>query len=37
MMFEIDKLEAIDIDDPQDFLIAETLFKLLRQSNDKTN
>lgn len=28
-MFEIDKVEAIDIDDPQDFMIAETLFKLL--------
>ena len=29
-MFEIDKLEAIDIDEPQDFIIAETLYKLLR-------
>lgn len=29
-MFEIDKLEAIDIDDPQDFVIAEALYKLLR-------
>jgi len=30
-MFEIDKLEAIDIDEPQDFIIAEALYKLLRQ------
>jgi len=30
MMFEIDKLEAIDIDEPQDFIIAEALYKLLR-------
>ena len=29
-MFEIDKLEAIDIDVPQDFIIAESLYKLLR-------
>jgi CMP-N-acetylneuraminic acid synthetase len=28
-MFEIDKIEAIDIDEPQDFIIAESLFKLL--------
>ncbi|MDG1194310.1 MAG: acylneuraminate cytidylyltransferase family protein [Polaribacter sp.] len=28
-MFEIDKIEAVDIDEPQDFVIAETLFKLL--------
>lgn len=28
-MFEIDKIEAIDIDEPQDFVIAESLFKLL--------
>lgn len=29
-MFEIDKVEAIDIDEPQDFIIAEELYKLLR-------
>ncbi|MFC5047741.1 cytidylyltransferase domain-containing protein [Aquimarina hainanensis] len=29
-MFEIDKTEAIDIDDPEDFIIAESLYKLLR-------
>lgn len=29
-MYEIDKIEAIDIDNPQDFIIAESLFKLLR-------
>lgn len=29
-MFEIDKVEAIDIDEPQDFVIAEYLYKLLR-------
>ena len=28
-MFEIDKIEAVDIDEPQDFIIAEALFKLL--------
>lgn len=28
-MFEIDKIEAVDIDEPQDFIIAESLFKLL--------
>jgi len=28
-MFEIDKIESIDIDEPQDFIIAETLYKLL--------
>jgi CMP-N-acetylneuraminic acid synthetase len=28
-MFEIDKIEAVDIDEPQDFTIAETLYKLL--------
>lgn len=28
-MFEIDKIEAVDIDEPQDFVIAETLYKLL--------
>ncbi len=30
LMFEIDKIEAIDIDDPSDFIIAETLHKLLK-------
>lgn len=29
-MFAIDKLEAVDIDEPQDFIIAEMLYKLLR-------
>ncbi|WP_370012487.1 cytidylyltransferase domain-containing protein, partial [Winogradskyella sp.] len=29
-MYEIDKIEAIDIDEPQDFTIAETLYKLFR-------
>ncbi|WP_108802659.1 cytidylyltransferase domain-containing protein [Aquimarina sp. Aq107] len=29
-MFEIDKTEAVDIDEPQDFIIAESLYKLLR-------
>ena len=28
-MFEIDKIEAVDIDEPQDFVIAENLYKLL--------
>jgi len=30
LMFEIDKIEAIDIDEPSDFIIAETLHKLLK-------
>ena len=29
-MFEIDKIESIDIDEPEDFIIAEALYKLLR-------
>lgn len=29
-MYEIDKIEAVDIDEPQDFIIAEALYKLLR-------
>jgi CMP-N-acetylneuraminic acid synthetase len=29
-MFEIDKIESIDIDEPEDFIIAEALHKLLR-------
>ena len=29
LMFEIDKIEAVDIDEPQDFIIAESLHKLL--------
>ncbi len=28
MLFEIDKIEAIDIDDPRDFVLAETIHKL---------
>ena len=35
MMYEIDKLEAIDIDDPQDFQIAEVLYRLLREPVNK--
>jgi CMP-N-acetylneuraminic acid synthetase len=30
LMFEVDKIEAIDIDEPSDFIIAETLYKLLK-------
>lgn len=30
LKFEIDKLEAIDIDEPQDFIIAEALYKIIR-------
>ena len=30
LMFEIDKIEAIDIDESSDFIIAETLHKLLK-------
>ena len=30
LMFEIDKIESIDIDEPSDFIIAETLHKLLK-------
>ena len=30
LMFEIDKIEAIDIDEPSDFIIAETLHQLLK-------
>lgn len=30
LMFEIDKIESIDIDEPEDFIIAETLHKLLK-------
>jgi N-acylneuraminate cytidylyltransferase len=30
LMFEIDKIEAIDIDEPSDFTIAEALHKLLK-------
>lgn len=29
MMFEVDKIEATDIDDPQDFVIAEVLYNQL--------
>lgn len=28
MLFQIDKIEAIDIDDPRDFVLAETIHKL---------
>ena len=30
IMFEIDKIEAIDIDEPSDFIIAETIYRLLK-------
>ena len=30
LMYEIDKIEAIDIDEPSDFIIAETLHKILK-------
>lgn len=30
MMYEIDKIEAVDIDEPADFLMAESLYKLFR-------
>jgi CMP-N-acetylneuraminic acid synthetase len=30
LMFEIDKMEAVDIDEPSDFIIAEALHKLLK-------
>jgi CMP-N-acetylneuraminic acid synthetase len=33
LMFEIDKIEAIDIDEPIDFTIAEILYKSLRKGN----
>ena len=33
MMFEIDKIEAVDIDEPVDFIMAETLYKL-RKANE---
>lgn len=29
-MIELDKIESTDIDDPEDFIIAEALYKLLR-------
>ena len=29
-MFEVNKIEAIDIDEPEDFVIAEQLYKILR-------
>ena len=32
LMFEIDKIQSIDIDDPSDFIIAETLHKLVKPS-----
>lgn len=33
LMHEIDKIEAIDIDENQDFIIAENLYKQLRKNN----
>ena len=32
-MFEVPKLEAIDIDEPEDFVLAETLYKLRKDEN----
>lgn len=34
---EIDKIESIDIDEPQDFVIAEALYKLLRLEPSTSN
>ena len=31
-LFELDKLESIDIDEPQDFLLAELLYKTLNNN-----
>jgi len=31
-MFEIDKLEAVDIDGPLDFIIAEAIYKVVREA-----
>lgn len=31
LMFEVDKIEATDIDEPQDFIIAEALYNQIRQ------
>lgn len=31
-MFEMNKLESIDIDEPEDFILAETLYKQLREN-----
>lgn len=33
-IFEMDKIEAIDIDEPEDFIIAESLYKALRMKKD---
>jgi CMP-N-acetylneuraminic acid synthetase len=32
-MFELDRLEAIDIDEELDFTVAEILYKLTRKQN----
>ncbi|MXV17422.1 acylneuraminate cytidylyltransferase family protein [Hufsiella ginkgonis] len=32
LMYPIDKLEAVDIDEPQDFIIAEGLYKILTEN-----
>ena len=34
-MYEIDKIEAVDIDEPQDFVFAEQLYQLFRNQQDK--
>lgn len=31
-MYEINKLEAVDIDEEEDFIIAETLYKTLKKA-----
>ena len=37
MMFEVSKLEAIDIDESEDFVIAELLYKKLHKQEEKIN
>ena len=31
-LFELDKFESVDIDEPQDFLLAELLYKTLNNN-----
>lgn len=33
-MFEVPKLEAIDIDEPEDFVLAETIYKMRKENNE---
>ena len=35
-MYEIDKIEAIDIDEPEDFILAEIMYKELLKKTDDT-